>query len=144
MKRGKENKINISDNYCIVSGTVDTKNPKSVYINISAWGEPNLKGDVAYDRVISQLHKEIKQKLYNKINKEQFIHNRVLVDLDMRESGIQYGKRSFMNCEVTLYQKNELTVDSEELISELNNVTRLIIEDVLNPNEFFSFHKSKK
>jgi hypothetical protein len=144
MKRGKENKINVSENYCIVSGTVDTKNPKSVYINISAWGEPNLKTDVSYDKVINQLHKEIKQKLHNKINKLQFMHDRILVDLDMRESGIQYGKRSFMNCEVTLYQKNELSVDSEELISELSDVTKIIVNEVLDPNEYFNFHKSKK
>ena len=144
MKRGKENKIDISDNYCIVSGTVDTKNPKSIYINISTWGQPKLEGDVSYDRVISQIHKSIKQKLHNKINKARFIHDRVLVDLDMRESGIEYGKRSFMNCEVTLYQKEELSIESEELMGEINNVTQIIIGDILETNEFFSFHKSKK
>ena len=72
------------------------------------------------------------------------MHDRILVDLDMRESGIQYGKRSFMNCEVTLYQKNELSVDSEELISELSDVTKIIVNEVLDPNEYFNFHKSKK
>jgi hypothetical protein len=144
MKRGKENKINVSNNYCIVSGTVDTKNPKSIYINMSAWGEPKLEGDVSYDRVISQINKQIKQKLYSKINKQQFIHDRILVDLDMRESGIQYGKRSFMNCEITLYQKNELSIDSDELNTELTNITKLIVDEILDSNEFFSFYKSKK
>jgi hypothetical protein len=143
MKRGKENTIDISENYSIVSGTVDTKNPKSVYINISAWGEPILEGDVAYDRVISQLHKMVKQMLHNKVNRNYFIHNRILVDLDMRESGIQFGKRSFMNCEVTLYQKTELPIDSIELIEELKMVTQVIIDDVLGNSEFFTFHKTK-
>ena len=40
MKRGKEMKIDTQHQYNIKSGTVDNKNPKSVYIQISAWGKP--------------------------------------------------------------------------------------------------------
>lgn len=144
MKRGKENKIDISKNYCIVSGTVDTKNPKSIYINISTWGQPRLEGDVSYDRVISQMNKLIKQRLFNKVNKTRFMHDKILVDLDMRESGIEFGKRSFMNCEITLYQKQDLSIDSEELIAEITNISKIIVDDILEMNEFFEFHRTKK
>ena len=44
MKRGKEMKIETSYQYNIISGTVDNKNPKSVYIQISAWGKPTEDG----------------------------------------------------------------------------------------------------
>ena len=40
MKRGKEVRINLPYEYNVVSGTVDNKNPKSLYIQISAWGKP--------------------------------------------------------------------------------------------------------
>ena len=39
MKRGKEVKLDINPNYKISVGTVDNKNPKSIYISLSAWGQ---------------------------------------------------------------------------------------------------------
>ena len=39
MKRGKEITLDIETNYKIKLGTVDNKNTKSIYINLSAWGE---------------------------------------------------------------------------------------------------------
>ena len=142
-KRGKEFKINGIDNYNIVYGTVDTKNPKSIYINISAWGQPKLEGDIPYNRVISQLNKSIKQLLYKKLSKLHFAHDKVLIDLDMRESGIEFGKRSFMNCEITLYQKMDLPIESEELVVEINNVVKLVLSDVFDASDFFKFYHSK-
>ena len=40
MKSGKQIKVNDNKNYSIIYGCVDNKNPKSIYINISAWAEP--------------------------------------------------------------------------------------------------------
>lgn len=144
MKRGKEIKINISENYAVVSGTIDTQDPKSLYINISTWGQPKLEGDISYDRVIAQINKAIKRLLHNKLNKTIFLSEKTLVDLDMRESGIVFGKRSFMNCEITLYQKNTLNIESEALIDELNNISQSIVNNILDVNEFFAFYKTKK
>lgn len=144
MKRGKENKIDIHKNYNISYGTVDTKNPKTIYINLTTWGLPKLEGEVSYDRVISQINKNIKQKLFNKINKSNFLRDRILVDLDMRESGITFGKRSFMSCEVTLYQINNLGIDTEELLKEVTDVSNIIIGDVLETNDFLAFNRTKK
>ena len=143
-KKGKENKINISKNYSIVSGTIDITNPKSLYVNISAWGQPKLTDKMPYGKIIKHLHKTIKQKLYNNINKNKFIDNRIIVDLDMRESGVKFGRRSFLNCEVTLYQKDEMTMESDELKNELVTVADLIVNNVLENNEYFSFYRTKK
>ena len=41
MKVGKELTIDVNSNYKIKIGTVDNKNPRSMYINLSAWGELN-------------------------------------------------------------------------------------------------------
>jgi hypothetical protein len=147
-KRGKELKMDLSDNYNVVCGTVDNKDARAIYINISAWGEPTENDEsINYVRIISRLSKCVKQSTFNyldvKLN-ERFHPNRTIVDLDMRESGIRFGKRSFMNCEITIYQK-----DYEEMINEgetpeiLSSIVLSAIE-CLDDFEHFNFYKKKK
>ena len=106
MKRGKEVKLDINPNYKISVGTVDNKNPKSIYISLSAWGQLlKEENEIDYDRIINKIRKDIKRTLNVNLNKEDFHNDKYIVDLDMRSSGISYKKRSFMSCEITLFQK---------------------------------------
>lgn len=108
-KRGKEIKMDLSPNYNIVCGTVDNKNTKAIYINISAWGEPTSEDELDYGRIIGRLNKCVRQSTFNYLKEEhpdRFYADRTIVDLDMRESGVRFGKRSFMNCEMTIFQNN--------------------------------------
>ena len=59
MKKGKEIKLNLPYNYNVISGTVDNKNPESIYIQISAWGKPKNKKE-NYDSIIRQKSKTVK------------------------------------------------------------------------------------
>ena len=62
MKTGKQFKNEEHNNYNVVYGCVDNKNPKSVYINISAWANPTKQDDeISYTRVIKDINKKIKQ-----------------------------------------------------------------------------------
>ena len=82
------------------------KTPKSIYINLSAWGElKENEEEINYDKVISLLRKRIKHNINSTINKTDFHRDKYIVDLDMRSSGISNEKRSFMSCEITLFQK---------------------------------------
>ena len=65
MGRGKEIKLDLPFEYNVVSGTVDNKNPKSIYIQISAWGKPTDYVESGYESIMKQKAKGIKQKLYN-------------------------------------------------------------------------------
>ena len=68
IKKGKEIKMGKTyKDYKVVSGTVDSKNPTSVYINISAWGEPINEETEHYVSVISGLKKRVKQYIYDSI-----------------------------------------------------------------------------
>lgn len=146
-KRGKEIKMDLSDNYNIVCGTVDNKDARAIYINISAWGEPTKDDEtINYSRIISRLSKCVKQSTFNYLDenyKDRFYPKRNIIDLDMRESGIKFGKRSFMNCEITIYQK-----ESDEMINEgmtpeiLSNIVKSAVE-CLDGFEYFKFHKKK-
>ena len=146
MKTGKEVKVTTFKNYNVVYGSVNNKHSKAVYINISAWAEPKDEYESNYNRVIRELNKKIKQSVYNLLNKDtnsEFIKDRTIVDLDIRESGIKFGKRSFTNCELTLFIKNEIPVNSEIMRPMLDDVTEMLLNDVFNNNKTFKFHRKK-
>ena len=130
MKRGKELKLDINPNYKIKIGTVDNKNPKSIYINLSAWGELNEDDEeINYDKVISLLRKRIKNNINQNIDIKDFHHNKYIVELDMRSSGITTKKRSFMCCEITLYQKNMIPVNKSHMVESTTNIVQNILKD---------------
>ena len=70
--RGKEMKVETKYQYNVVSGTVDNKNPKSVYIQISAWGKPKESDVEGYDTIIRNKSKRVKRKLFEVLDKEHF------------------------------------------------------------------------
>lgn len=148
-KRGKEIKMDLSPSYNIVCGTVDNKNAKAVYVNISAWGEPTSEEELDYARVISRLSKCVRQSTFNHLktnHSHDFYSDRTIVDLDMRDSGVKFGKRSFMNCEMTIFQKH-----IDESNGSINDgPTPELLESIVNEAvgclddfEYFSFNKKK-
>jgi len=144
MKTGKEIKNNNFKNYNITYGTVNNKNPKSIYLNISSWLEPIKDETNNYSFDIRSLNKKIKQTLFNYLdtNKTIFNKDRTIVDLDIRESGIKLGKRSFMNCEVTFFMKEALSINSIEITNTVDELTDLMFA-TFETNKSFKFHKKK-
>jgi hypothetical protein len=66
-----------------------------------------------------------------------------IVDLDLRSSGIQKGKRSFMNLEITLYLKNHIDFKSPILKDRLKSIITAVYTDTLKGMKYFKVHKSK-
>ena len=148
IKKGKEIKMGKTyKDYKVISGTVDSKNPTSVYINISAWGEPTDENIEQYVSIISLLKKHVKKHIHDNLPMT-FNRTRTIVDLDMRESGISFGKRSFMNCEITLYQnqhsRSNSILMSTELKKIMGNITDKLNKEVFDEYQHFKFHKNKK
>ena len=108
MKRGKEMNIETTYQYNIKSGTVDNKNPRSVYIQISAWGKPKDSEIEDYDSILRRKSKRVKKKLFEVLDNNNFYKDKSIVDFNMASSGVNYGKRSFMSVEVTLFKKEPL------------------------------------
>ena len=146
MKTGKELKLTKFKDYNVVYGSVNNKNPKAIYANVSAWAEPQDNETISYSRVIKDINKKIRQTLFNifdtKIENE-IRKNNTIVDLDIRESGIRYGKRSFTNCEITLFLNSEIPVNSESMKEKLDIVTEKIINSCFDNNKTFKFYKKK-
>lgn len=147
MKTGKEVKTNNFKNYTVVYGSVNNKHSKAVYINISAWAQPTHENEFNYNRIIRDINKKVKQTLFNIFEEKgnfDFLRDRTIVDLDIRESGIRYGKRSFMNCEITLFLNSETPVNSILMKDILDDIIDDVVTTVFEGNKSFKFFKKKK
>jgi hypothetical protein len=145
MKLGKEIKLDLLDNYKTKIGTVNNKESKSLYINLCAWGELCEENEnFNYEFFLSNIRKRIKQKINNTLNKDLFHENKYIVDLDMRTSGLSIKKRSFMSCEITLYQKKCLPINKTNIVDNTKKIIYDVVNECLENNSVFTFHKSKK
>jgi hypothetical protein len=147
MKKGKELKVQTSKNYNVVYGSVNNKNPKALYINISAWAEPKNQSETNYNRIIRDSDKKIRQIIYNSFDIDiatPFLKDRTIIDYDIRESGIKYGKRSFVGCEITIYMKYEIPANSDILKPIVNDLINTIIDLGFEDSKYFKFYKKKK
>jgi hypothetical protein len=141
MKKGKTEKLIGFKTSKVHYGTVDSKNFKSLYLNIQTWVEPK-KDSENWTRVVSNVSRAIKHSIYNRLDQNLFNQN-FIVDLDLRTSGIQVKKKSFMNLEITLFLNDEIDFKSLILKKELKKLTKDIYSDVLINHEYFKFYLTK-
>lgn len=144
VKKGKQMKLEMFDNYKLIIGTVDNKNPKAVYVEISAWGKPINESSDDYNIIIKKINKDIKKKVYETLPKNLFDSNRTIVDFEIKESGISNERRSYMNCEITLYKLNDFKIQNNLINDSIKLIITKVIEDVFELNTYFTFYKTKK
>lgn len=142
MKKGKSVRINLFNPIKTTYGTVDSKNLKSVYINIQSWVIPKYESE-NWNRIVGNLSREIKHSVYNSINKNVF-QEKNIVDLDLRTSGILQGKKSFFNLEINLYVNDSLEFKSPEIKDSIKSIVKEIFVRNINQNKHFEFSISKK
>jgi len=142
MKKGKTSQLKGHNNAKCSYGTVDAKNLKSIYIIIQSWVEPT-KEVGNWRSVTGMLERDIKHHLLECVDPIIFEkHN--IVDLDLRSSGIQVGKRSFMNLEITLFLKEHMDFKSIILRDRIKSVVNTVYNFPLSKSKYFTLHKTKK
>jgi len=142
MKKGKSIKVNLYNSIKTVYGTVDSKNLKSIYINLQSWVSPKDEYD-NWNRIVSNLSREIKHSVYESNNLKIF-QEKTIVDLDLRTSGILYGKKSFLNLEINLYVTEEIDFKSTEIKESIKNIIQTIYKKNIQKNKYFEFSNVKK
>ena len=143
MKKGKTSFLQGFKTAKIVYGTVDSINLKSLYLNIQTWVEPIYECD-NWTRTVLNLSRSIKHSIYESINKQIF-DDKFIVDLDLRSSGLNLNKKSFMNLEINFYLSQEdLDFKGNEIKQSLQNITEKIFKDNFLNNENFNFYLTKK
>ena len=134
MKKGKSVKLNLYAPIKSSYGTVDSKNLKSIYINIQSWVCP--KNDCEnWNRIVGNLSREIKHSVFNSIPQELFL-SQSIVDLDLRTSGISNNKKSFFNLEVNLFTNDELDFKSQELKDGVREIVKNIYQNNIINNKY--------
>jgi hypothetical protein len=142
MKKGKSVKMNLSNSFKSIYGTVDSKNLKSLYINIQSWVSPKQELE-NWNRVVCNLSRQLKHTVFDSINTSIFTKNSI-VDLDLRTSGILKGKKSFFNLEINLYLEKEVDFKSNEIRDSIKKIVKEINHNNIIKNEHFDFSLTKK
>jgi hypothetical protein len=141
MKKGKTAKINGFRTSKVVYGTVDSKEFKSLYLNLQTWVEP--KEDYEnWVRITQNMCRSIKHSVYDNIDKSLF-DDKFIVDMDLRTSGLHIKKKSFLNLEINLFLIDEVDFKDMKLKRKLKSIIKGVYDDVLNKNEHFKFYLTK-
>lgn len=142
MKKGKTSKLNVFDDAKCFYGTVDSKNLKSIYVVLQTWIEP-LTLDDNWNRLVGEIKRQIQHTLLEVVDTQTF-ERKQIVDLDLRTSGIQKNKKSFMNLEITLFVHNQdLDFKSPILRDKIKKILSSVYNDDLKNNKHFTLSKTK-
>jgi hypothetical protein len=142
MKKGKTSKLNILKDAKCHYGTVDSKVFKSLYIVIQTWVEPKDEYE-NWNRITGQIKRQIQHTLIE-VTDNSLFDKKQIVDLDLRTSGIQKNKRSFLNLEITLFlNKENLDFKSIYLREKIKLMINSIYTDDLKNSKYFTLSKTK-
>jgi hypothetical protein len=141
MKKGKCVKLNLYSPIKSTYGTVDSKNLKSIYVNLQSWISPKTECQ-NWTRVVNIMKKDIKSSILESLNTEIFKED-VIIDLDIRTSGISLNKKSFFNLEINLYTKLEIDFKSSIVKDSIKNIVKTIYKENIIKNNIFDFTISK-
>jgi len=142
MKKGKTSKLNIFDDAKCHYGTVNSKELKSIYVVLQTWIEP-ITDEENWSRITGILKRQILHTLLEVVEFTTF-EKKQIVDLDLRTSGIQKNKKSFLNLEITLFVHDK-TIDFKSLIlkSKIKKIISSIYHDDLKKSKYFILSKTK-
>jgi hypothetical protein len=142
MKKGKTAKISGIRSAKMVYGTVDSLELKSLYLNIQTWVEPKSEEE-NWNRVVLNMSRGLKHSVLETLDSKLFKDN-FIVDMDLRSSGINLGKKSFMNIEINLYLNEPLDFKSKVIKTSLKSIVNGIHKNIITKNNFFKFYLTKK
>jgi hypothetical protein len=142
MKKGKTSKLNVFDDAKCHYGTVDSKELKSIYIVLQTWVEPKSE-EGNWTKITGLIKRQILHTLLEVVDSSTF-ERKQIVDLDLRTSGIQKNKKSFLNLEITLFVHDKTTdFKSIMLRSKIKKIINSIYFDDLKNSKYFTLSKTK-
>ena len=141
MKKGKTSKLNIFDDAKCSYGTVDSKNLKSIYVVLQTWIEP-LTLDENWNRLVGEIKRQIQHTLLEVVDTQTF-ERKQIVDLDLRTSGLQLKKKSFLNLEINLFLLQEVDFKSPKLKKLVKDLVKSVYGETMSKNKYFKFYLTK-
>lgn len=144
MKTGKFISIKTFDNFSTGYGSVNIKDLKSIYVDISSWVIPK-SNNKNWEVFFSDLRREIILNLKDHLKKSSFFKcDHIIVNLDIKTNGIEPYKKSFLRCEITMFVKGQISITDINLKNEITYLTNQVIKDCFKPINFIKYQKSKR
>lgn len=135
MGQGKLINFFNNDKYRVKMGTMDKKNTKSFYVNLSSWLSPKN------ETIDSNYHDNIRETVDEVLSRYSFSKYHMF-DLDLREQGMKKDKRSFMSLEMTFLDYNGSFSDTN-LKKDIRNLCDTLNQELIIHNKDFTFHAKK-
>lgn len=133
VKLGKQVKLPANEHFTIKYGTINALSPQSIFVSIHSWTTP--RHNLRFNKKLRKLTRTVKDKINGEINYEIF-HKRYIVDFDLRASGLQKNKQSFMAIEITLYPKNVIPFPSDIYDSNITQLINNLLVDIKKDRNF--------
>jgi len=141
VKLGKQVKLPVNDHFTVKYGTINALNPQSIFVSIHSWATP--KHNLRFDKKLRKLNLSVKNRIHEEINYEVF-HKRYIVDFDLRASGLQKDKQSFLAIEITLYPKDVVPFPSEVYDKNIDTLINNLLADIKKDRNFVFADKKIK
>lgn len=141
MKKGKTVKINSYPSLKTTYGTVDSKKLKSLYLNIQSWVQPKEEYE-NWERIVANLSRDVKHSVLESLDPNLY-KTHFIVDLDLRTSGINVNKKSFMNLEINLYTNMDEDFKSNTIKDSIKKIIKQIYKECVLKNKYFIFTPTK-
>ena len=127
----KKQRLNIEKNikddfFNIKIGTVNRLNPQIIYFEVKTFVSPLEEYD-NYSHIFSFLRKELSKILTNKLIDNEYFTKKFILDFQVANSGIKINKKSILNFQLFLRQKDN---DIKNL-KEIKKISEPIIKELL-------------
>jgi hypothetical protein len=141
IKTGKKLNLTLDERFKVSYGTVNVKNPTSIYLQISTWVKP-LEDYDNYENLIKKLTKDYKQSLNYTLKNSFFNERKWIVDLDLRSSGMEKNKKSFMSVDTVLFYHEPQDPFRDEILLFVRNKFADLLK-VFTENDIIECHSKK-
>lgn len=141
IKLGKQIKLPVNKHFSVKYGTINALNPQCVFITIHSWATP--KHSLRFHKKLRTLSHNVKQTINDSINYDVF-HSKYIAEFDMRESGLQKGKQSFVAIDIALYPKDVVPFPNDVYNTHIVNLVKTITSDIKRNRNFTFVAKKQK
>lgn len=133
VKLGKQVKLPANEHFTVKYGTINALNPQSIFITIHSWATP--KHNLRFDKKYRRLNLAVKHKVHQEINYEVF-HGKYILEFDLRRSGLQKEKQSFLAIELTLYPKKVVAFPADIYDKNIVSLVHNVLSDIKKDRNF--------
>lgn len=139
----KEIQINSnSNNFKIILGIANKKEPLVLYIKINSWA--NYLGDYKnYNEYIDKLNSNVKFLIKNELRKHEMFDNVFFYIPELKKTLNKNNTNMHCCFDLTIKQKQPIETDINKIKDSITYLSNKIVESIEN-NHIFSFSLNKK